>query len=97
MGAVGGSISKNRPSHHKYKSPKQFLLIAYSINSGLNGQENLMQTGRCLFIPFLKTKIKWVRRQIGQAKNCIKETNSINIFAKLLLRAVNNDFLKCAY
>ena len=24
-----GSTSKNRPSHHKYKSSKQFLCIAY--------------------------------------------------------------------
>ena len=24
-GGGGGSISKNRPSHHKYKSPKQIL------------------------------------------------------------------------
>ena len=35
------SISKNRPSHHKYMSPKQFLLIAYLTSepttSGLNG------------------------------------------------------------
>ena len=25
-GGGGGSISKNRPSHHQYKSPKQFEL-----------------------------------------------------------------------
>ena len=34
VGAVGGwglgSISKNHTSHHKSKSPKHFLLIAYS-------------------------------------------------------------------
>ena len=54
-----GSISKNRPSHHKCKSHKQFLLIAYMKTSGLTGsKKNFMQTGHYLFIPFLKTKVK---------------------------------------
>ena len=34
----------------------------------------LVTTGRYLFIPFLKTKVKWVRRKIGRAKNCIRQT-----------------------
>ena len=72
---------KNRPSHHKYKSPKQFLLIAYLKTSGLNGFKRTRKTGRYLFIPFLKTKFKWVRQKTGPAKNYIKETNRINIFA----------------
>ena len=46
MGAVGGrgvgSISKNRPSHRKSKSPKQFLLIAYVNTSGLRGSKRTL-------------------------------------------------------
>ena len=41
---VGGgveSISMNRPSHHKFRSPKQVLLIACLITSGLNGSKKL--------------------------------------------------------
>ena len=34
-----GAISKNRPSYHKYKSPKLFLLPAYLKTSGLNGSK----------------------------------------------------------
>ena len=37
VGGGVGSISKNHPSHHKFKSPKQFLLIANLKTSGLNG------------------------------------------------------------
>ena len=33
----------------------------------------LVTSGHYLFIPFLKTKVKWVRRKIGQAKNCIQD------------------------
>ena len=42
---VGGgvvSISKNRPSHHKYKSPKRFLLIAYLKTSGMNSSKRTL-------------------------------------------------------
>ena len=75
-----GSISKNRSSHHKFKSPKQFRFIAYLKTSVMNGSKR-MQTRLYLFIPFLKMKVKWVRQKIGRAENCIKETNRINIFA----------------
>ena len=34
-----GSISKKRPSHHKYKSLKQILLIAYLETSVLKGSK----------------------------------------------------------
>ena len=37
-----GSISKNRRSHYKYKSPKQFLLIAYFKTSGLFGSKRTL-------------------------------------------------------
>ena len=37
-----GSISKNRLSHHKYKSPKHFLLIAYLKTSGLNSSKRTL-------------------------------------------------------
>ena len=51
------SVSKNHPSHHKYKSPEQFLLIAYLKASEITRlKENLMQTGCYLFILFLKMK-----------------------------------------
>ena len=51
MGEDVGSISKNRPSHHKYKkshknhiknSPRQFLLIAHLSTSALNGSKRTL-------------------------------------------------------
>ena len=46
VGAVGGwgagSISKNGTSYHNYRSPKQFLLIAYLKSSGLNGSMRIL-------------------------------------------------------
>ena len=33
----------------------------------------LVTSGHYLFIPFLKTKVKWVRQKIGKVKNCIKD------------------------
>ena len=37
VGGGGGATFKNRPSHHKYKSPKQFLRTAYLETSELKG------------------------------------------------------------
>ena len=37
-----------------------------------------------LFIPFLRTKIKCVRRKIGQEKNCIRPTGLIYLLQTLL-------------
>ena len=45
------STSKNRTSHHKYKSPKQFEL-----KESRKAQEPLMLPGRYLFNLFLRTK-----------------------------------------
>ena len=46
MGGGVGSISKNHLSHNKYKSPKQFLLIAYLKTSGVQRhKQNFMQIG----------------------------------------------------
>ena len=42
QGGGVGSISMNRPSHHKYKSPKQFLLIPYLKTSGLNSSKRIL-------------------------------------------------------
>ena len=42
VGGGVGTVSKNRPSHHKYKSPKQFQLIAYLKTSGLNGSNRIL-------------------------------------------------------
>ena len=42
MGEGVGSISKNSPSHHKYKSPKQFLLIAYLKTGWLKGSKRTL-------------------------------------------------------
>ena len=36
----GGSTSKNRPLHNKYKTPKQFLWIAYLETSELKGSKS---------------------------------------------------------
>ena len=36
--------------------------------------ENFTQNARYLFISFLQPNVKWARGKIGQAKNCIKET-----------------------
>ena len=57
----------------------------------------LVTSGHYLFIPFLKTKVKWVRRKIGQAENCIKDQQDSYICHNLLLRAINNGFLKSAW
>ena len=61
-----GSSYMNRPSHHKYKSPKQFLLIAYLETSW----ENLMPPPRLALpvYPIMRTK-----RQMGQIKNRSRE------------------------
>ena len=37
VGGGVGSISKNRSSQQKHKSPKQFLLMVYLKTSGMNG------------------------------------------------------------
>ena len=34
------STIKNRPSHHKFKSPKHFLLLAYFETSELKGYKS---------------------------------------------------------
>ena len=48
MGGAG-SISKNRPSHHKY----EFLLMAYLKTSGLTGSKrNLCKLGATSLSPF---------------------------------------------
>ena len=64
----GGSNSKNRPSHHKYKSPKHSLLIACLETSELKSSEHLMPAALYLFISFLRTK-----SQMGQTKNWSSE------------------------
>ena len=51
-------------------------------------------TEHYLFIPFLKTKVKWIRQKLSQAKNCKRDKQDYHICYKLLLRAINNDFLK---
>ena len=39
VGVLGAPTSKNHPSNHTYKSPKQFLLIAYLETSELKGSK----------------------------------------------------------
>ena len=96
MGGGVESISKNRPSHHKYKFPNQHLLTAYLNTSGLNGSKrNLCELGATFSSRFLRRKSN-VSDKFGRAKNCIKETNRINICCKLLLRAIYKDYLKSA-
>ena len=57
-------ISKNRPSHHKYKSPKQFLLIAYLNTSGLNGSKRTLCRLGATSYPISEDE-----SQMGQIKN----------------------------
>ena len=45
--------SKNRPSHHKYKSQNSLRR-----KTAERLEEHLMPAGRYLFIPFLRTKIQ---------------------------------------
>ena len=59
----GGGV---RPSHHKYKSPKQIIRIAYLKTRGLKGSNRI--NDRYLFIPFLRTK-----SQMRQTKNWSSE------------------------
>ena len=45
MGGDVVSISKNRISHHKFKSPKQFLFFKYGKTSGPKGSKRtVLQT-----------------------------------------------------
>ena len=82
MGGGVGSIYKNRPSHHKHKSPKQFLLIAYSKTNGLNGSERTLSKLCVTSITFLKTKVGHTKNR--PSENLHKrglERNRINVFA----------------
>ena len=64
-GAIGGggstvgvpSTSKNRPSHHKYKSAKQFEQALRALHARLAlPVYPFLRTKRFLFIPFLRKK-----------------------------------------
>ena len=78
VGEGGGvSTSKNRPSHHKYKSPKQFeLKQSGKALRALNARWALP-----VYPVFEDGKFKSVRRKFGQAKNRIKKTDRTNIIA----------------
>ena len=75
-----GSILKNRPSQHNYKSPKQFLLITHLKASGLNGSKRTKFKRALPFNPVSEDE-----SQMGQPKNRPSEklhkTNRIKIFA----------------
>ena len=58
VGGGGGQPLRTAASHHKNKSSKQFLRIAYLETSELKGSK------RTLFILFLKMK-----SQMGQTEN----------------------------
>ena len=63
-GGGGQPLRTNLPPY--YKAPKQFLQNAYLETSELKGSRRVLP-----FIPFLKRKVKCVRRKIGQGKNRI--------------------------
>ena len=80
------SSSKNRPSHHKFKSPKQFeLKQSWKALRALNARWALA------VISFWERKVKWVRQKTGQLENCAKKTDKTNIIARKFVREQLNN------
>ena len=84
----------NLPSHHKYKSPKKFLLIVYlEISQLKDSKRTLLPLGATSSSHFSGQKVKWARQLSDQSKNCIKRQTGL-IYLLIRLRTINNDFVK---
>ena len=78
----GGGGGRCLYLHHNYRSPKQFLWIAYLETSELKGSKSTScSLGATCLSRSWGRKVKWIRRKIGQAKNCIKKPNRTNVIA----------------
>ena len=78
-GGRSSSTSKNRPSDHKYKSPKQFLSIPYLETSELKGSKSTR--GATYLSHFWGRKVIWDRQKMIKRKIALKKTDSTNVIA----------------